>query len=186
MIDLLEKYSITDIIIFLVFLALAAKELITFIEWSKSKIREAGLEATMDKREEEKLDGYDEAIRKNNSRIVNLEKELESLSEEVTKLKKDFNEHLDETKEIKDSLSKLNTNISLLLESNRDIIKTTLTEKHHYYCYNKKWIDDYSLECCEKLFQHYKQEGGNSFIEHFMEDLRSLPTNKEKRREKDG
>lgn len=42
----------------------------------------------MDKREEEKLDGYDEAIRKNNSRIVNLEKELESLSEEVTKLKK--------------------------------------------------------------------------------------------------
>lgn len=88
MIDLLEKYSITDIIIFLVFLALAAKELITFIEWSKSKIREAGLEATMDKREEEKLDGYDEAIRKNNSRIVNLEKELESLSEEVTKLKK--------------------------------------------------------------------------------------------------
>jgi len=186
MIDLLEKYSITDIIIFLVFLALAAKELITFIEWSKSKIREAGLEATMDKREEEKLDGYDEAIRKNNSRIVNLENELESLSAEVTKLEKDFNKHLDETKEIKDDLSKLNTNISLLLESNRDIIKTTLTEKHHYYYYNKKWIDDYSLECCEKLFQHYKQEGGNSFIEHFMEDLRSLPTSEEKRREKDG
>ena len=57
MIDLLEKYSISDIIIFLVFLALAAKELITFIEWSKKKIKEAGLEATMDKREEEKLDG---------------------------------------------------------------------------------------------------------------------------------
>jgi hypothetical protein len=37
------------------------------------------------------------------------------------------------------------------------------------------WIDDYSMECCERRYQHYKDEGGNSFIKGFMEDLRALP-----------
>ena len=187
MIDLLEKYSITDILIFLAFIALAAKEFFTFVDWSKKKIKEAGLEATLDEREEEKLNEYDERIKANKSKMSYLEKSINTSLEKIAQFEKDINQYSEENKEITNQLEKLNNNISLLLDSNKDIIKTTLTEKHHYYCYTKKYIDDYSLECCEKLFQHYKEEGGNSFIEHFMEDLRSLPqsASEEKRREKE-
>ena len=37
------------------------------------------------------------------------------------------------------------------------------------------WIDDFSLDCLERRYQHYADEGGNSFIEGFMEELRALP-----------
>lgn len=187
MIELLEKYSITDILIFLAFIALAAKEFFTFVDWSKKKIKEAGLEATLDEREEEKLNEYDERIKANKSKMSYLEKSINTSLEKIAQFEKDINQYSEENKEITNQLEKLNNNISLLLDSNKDIIKTTLTEKHHYYYYTKRYIDDYSLECCEKLFQHYKEEGGNSFIEHFMEDLRSLPSSasEEKRREKE-
>lgn len=187
MIELLEKYSITDILIFLAFIALAVKEFFTFVDWSKKKIKEAGLEATLDEREEEKLNEYGERIKANKSKMSYLEKSINTSLEKIAQFEKNIDQYSKENEEITNQLEKLNNNISLLLDSNKDIIKTTLTEKHHYYCYTKRYIDDYSLECCEKLFQHYKEEGGNSFIEHFMEDLRSLPqsASEEKRREKE-
>jgi hypothetical protein len=36
------------------------------------------------------------------------------------------------------------------------------------------YIDDYSLDCLERRFKHYQDEGGNSYIEDLMKDLRSL------------
>lgn len=64
--------------------------------------------------------------------------------------------------------------IQLLTQSDKDDIKAWITEKHHYFCYEKKHIDDYSLDCIEKRYSHYKEEGGNSFIDDLMDDLRSL------------
>lgn len=77
--------------------------------------------------------------------------------------------------EISDSLDKLAGKLDMLMDSDRDSIKSFLTREHHYFCYQKGWIDDYSLECCEKRYNHYKAEGGNSFISGFMEELRALP-----------
>ncbi len=77
--------------------------------------------------------------------------------------------------EIKDELAKINDKITILINSDKDDIKNFITEKHRYYCYAAKWIDDYSLECIEKRYQHYKTEGGNSFIDGFMKDIRELP-----------
>lgn len=38
MIDLIKSYSATEIIVFIVLLAIAIKELISFIDWAKEKI----------------------------------------------------------------------------------------------------------------------------------------------------
>ena len=43
------------------------------------------------------------------------------------------------------------------------------------FCYEKRQIDDYSLDCLEKRYTHYVEEGGNSFIHDLMEDIRALP-----------
>ena len=38
-----------------------------------------------------------------------------------------------------------------------------------------KCIDDFSLDCIEKRFAHYQDEGGNSFIAALMAEIRALP-----------
>lgn len=74
-----------------------------------------------------------------------------------------------------DTLKELLAAVQLLTQSDRDDIKAWITEKHHYFCYDQTWIDDYSLDCIEKRFKHYEEEGGNSFVKDLMNDLRALP-----------
>ena len=65
--------------------------------------------------------------------------------------------------------------INILIESDRDDIKSWITEKHHYFCYDLGYIDDYNLQCVEARYKHYKEEKGNTFIDGFMRDIRALP-----------
>ena len=57
----------------------------------------------------------------------------------------------------------------------KDDIKAWITQQHHYFCYELKCIDDFSLDCIEKRFKHYQDENGNSFVENLMNELRTLP-----------
>ena len=65
--------------------------------------------------------------------------------------------------------------IELLTQSDKDDIKSWITEKHHYYCYEVKRIDDYSLDCIERRYSHYVEEGGNSYVQTLMNEIRQLP-----------
>ena len=76
---------------------------------------------------------------------------------------------------LKKDVEKIQKSIDTLIESDKENIKAWITEKHHYYCYEKKYIDDYTLDCLEKRFSHYEVEGGNSFVHNLMEELRALP-----------
>ena len=76
---------------------------------------------------------------------------------------------------LKKDVEKIQKSIDTLIESDKENIKAWITEKHHYYCYEKKYIDDYTLDCLEKRFTRYEEEGGNSFVHNLMNDLRDLP-----------
>ena len=76
---------------------------------------------------------------------------------------------------LKKDVEKIQKSIDTLIESDKENIKAWITEKHHYYCYEKKYIDDYTLDCLEKRFTRYEEEGGNSFVHNLMNDLRNLP-----------
>lgn len=65
--------------------------------------------------------------------------------------------------------------VDMLIASDKDDIKAYITKEHHYFCYEKGYIDDYSLDCLERRYGHYKDEGGNSFAEDLMKDVRTLP-----------
>lgn len=73
------------------------------------------------------------------------------------------------------NVAEIKAAIQLLTQSDKDDIKAWITEKHHYFCYEKHYIDDYSLDSIEKRYGHYKEEGGNSFVKDLMMDLRKLP-----------
>lgn len=64
--------------------------------------------------------------------------------------------------------------ISLLLESDKNNIKTWIKEQH------EKWmalgaIDSQSLDLLETRFGIYEKEGGNSWAHRLMDDIRGLP-----------
>lgn len=151
MIALLQHYSLSDILIFIVFLALAIKGFITFFDWARDRIRQVFNTEYQHLSEKERL-----------------EKRLQENSQMIRTLQ----ENQQKTDKILENLS---NKINMLIESDRDDIKAFITEKHHLYCYQRKWIDDFSLECLEKRYKHYEDEGGNSFIGGFMQQLRSLP-----------
>ena len=52
-------------------------------------------------------------------------------------------------------LEELSSKIDMLIESDKDDIKSFITREHHHFCYQVGWIDDFSLECIEKKYKHY-------------------------------
>lgn len=151
MMDLLQHYSLSDIVFFIVFLSVAVKGFITFFDWARNRLRQAFDVEHQHLSEKERL----EKRLQDNNYMIKILQESQQKSDEL--------------------LKDLSDKINMLIESDKDDIKAFITEKHHYYCYQKKWIDDFSLECLEKRYKHYEEEGGNSFIGGFMQQLRNLP-----------
>lgn len=140
MLNLLQEYSIDNLVAVIIILSLALKGGISFIDWCILRMKKF--------------------VYKN---------------DEPIRLKNDIASHSQDIEELKRSLKQLNKQVQLLIDSDKDDIKAFLTRQHHYFCYQKQWIDDYSLECIERRYNHYKEEGGNSFIKGFMEEIRALP-----------
>lgn len=151
MIELFQSYSLGTIIGVLVLAAVAIKEVVTFVEWAWGKLKKQFKKETKMKDEHDKIYKY---IDEHNKQIDTLIKNQESMQE---------------------YMNKIQTSIDLLLESDKDDIKSWITEKHHYFCYQKQCIDDYSLDCLERRFKHYLDEHGNSYVADLMEDIHKLP-----------
>lgn len=134
MINLLEQFSLNEIVVFVILLGTAVKGFLSFLDW----LNEKGVKFFNSKYQKPKQ----------------TEKVMQELVGEIKSLKKD---------------------VGLLMESDKDDIKAFITRQHHYFCYQLKQIDDQSLDCIEKRYSHYKDQGGNSYIDTLMHDLRSLP-----------
>ena len=93
-------------------------------------------------------------------------------SKEITN---NLSEQIKEINDIKDAIKNLSKKIDILTESDKDDIKAFITRQHHYFVYQRGWIDDYSLDCIEQRYRHYQEEGGNSFINTLMKEIRALP-----------
>lgn len=149
--ELLKTYSVTEIIIFLALFAAGIKCTIEFFDWSKKRLKNIfDKEYTANQQKVE----IDRQFTDTNNKI----KELEDTQINIVK-----------------TLDNVNDKVDLLLASDMDDIKMDLTREHHHYCYEQGWIDDYSLQCCLKRYDHYKDEGGNSFIKRFIDELQELP-----------
>lgn len=151
MIELFQEFTFSEIAMFIILLALAIKGVITFFEWAQQKIGKVFHIKNGKIAEKEKIK---QRLLKNTELI-----------EEITNKQNNTDEYL----------QKMSQKIDLLIQSDKDAIKSYITGEHHKFCYDLKEIDDFSLECLQKRYKHYADEGGNSFIEGFMQDLRKLP-----------
>ena len=145
--ELLARFELTDIIIMLTLLIVGAEKLIKAIDWLRARFRKS----------------YDEE---------------NTLKEEV----EDLNKFYEEKKVVDEGFAKVNERIDkicdlvdMLVESDKESIKAYITERHHFFVQERKWIDYHSMDCLERRFSIYEREHGNSFVEDLMNDLRQLP-----------
>ncbi len=149
--DLLNTYSIDQILLFIVLLAAAIKGVVSWIDWARNR--------------------GEKIIDKRNQRAT-----LENSVKELMTAQKNMKCDIDKCQtQLKETINEIKQSIDLLTNSDKDDIKAWITEKHHYYVYHIGYIDDYSLDCIERRYNHYKDEGGNSFIHELMEEIRALP-----------
>lgn len=151
MTELFNNYTVGEIVSFVVTFALATKGIVTFWDWAVDRVKKSMNKQTQKERERQILE---EKIERNEQKIIEVFKKEE------------------ENKQTLDNLSQC---VNILVQSDKDAIKSYITKEHHYYCYKQKWIDDYTLDCIERRYLHYKDEGGNSFICDLIEELRDLP-----------
>lgn len=149
--ELLEQYTITDILIFLFLFATGLKAILMLWDW------------------------FVDRLRKFFNKEVKVQQDKDELKEQVQQSISRIDAVAQKQDELVTQLKSLQETVTLLVHSDKDDIKSWITKEHHFFCYEQKYIDDYSLDCIEKRFTHYKAEGGNSFVEDLMRDLRALP-----------
>ena len=149
--ELLNTYSVSEILIFAMMLFVAIKGVTDAYDWVKGKISKV-TDRELQKRKKDK----------------DIEIRFDVNSNDIQKILK----HLEDSDKKMETLTK---SVQMLIDSDKDDIKAWITEQHHYFCYKLKAIDDYRLDTVEKRYSHYVAEGGNSFIETLMEEISRLP-----------
>ena len=171
--DLFTKYSISEIFIFLAIFATALKGFFSIWDWAVDRLK------TVFKKD------FDDEVEKNEiiAELANIrECHKEDKLEIITQVKDSNKEHLKDKKELlaqmqtlNSKIEKIDSTVHMLVASDKDDIKSWITQQHHHFCYVKKAIDDYSLDCIEKRYEHYCNENGNSYVATLMQEIRSLP-----------
>ena len=171
--ELFTKYTGTEIILFLITLAAAIKGFFTFWDWAYAKLKGLFQKETDEKCKDDAVAKQLEAI---SAQMADIREGHKEDKKEILNHIKDINiQHSLDRQELIKKIDETKTTISVLLSSDKDDIKSWITEKHHYFCYEKKVIDDYSLDCIEKRYQHYLDEGGYSYVATLMNEIRRLP-----------
>ena len=151
MLDLLKSYSLSDIVIFIVILALAIKELFSLIDYFKKKW----------------YGGFN-----NRHQAIN---EKEEFKKQIA----EFQQSLDE---LRDTQTKNQEILNVLIQSDVEDIRSWIVREHHYYRDNPNAIlDDFQMDCIEKRFACYEKEGGNSYIHDLVYELRDIHNHRSER-----
>ena len=69
----------------------------------------------------------------------------------------------------------VDTTLALVQERMQENSRSFLIDAHHKFCYKYNKIDDLNLQSIERRYLYYKTAGGDTFIDHLMEEIRSLP-----------
>lgn len=147
--ELLTTYSISDILVFIVLIALAIRGVVTFYDWGKSRLKAI---FDQDHIMESKQKEIDEKINKYDVLLTMIQENQDHLN---------------------GRLDMLDERINLLVESDKDSIKSYLVDKHKEVT-RQGYIDSYDYDVFLKRYSHYKDEGGNSYIGDLVDEVKKI------------
>lgn len=144
---LLTDMTLEQLILTIITIAIAVRYLGGLFDWFREKMRRFfDIENKKERKESE------------------LRESIESLKEKQQSLFTKF-----------EAVTAIEEKIDLITERLQNSSRSYIIEKHHWFCYHLKYIDTYSLDAIEREYMHYKQDGGDSFIDALMDEIRSLP-----------
>lgn len=149
--QLLSQYSIETLIILIALLGFSIKAMSELWEWFYNKFKEHFSFRTQRDQDHQQLI-----------------KEIKELSSDIKATKA-------EVRQLENNMSQFSDQMKITTERLQENARNYIIDKHHYFCYQVKAIDDLSLQSLERRFLYYKAAGGNSFIDGLMEEIRELP-----------
>lgn len=152
--QLFTTYTIVDVVLILFLTAFVLQEILKLIDFFKNRAKHKYDEEMADQKTEDKI----------------LDK-IEDLEDQFSAL---YHDGCASLNDIRQTLQKHDKTLERLIQSDKDDIRADIVKQHHYFI-TKGYIDDFSMDAIEKRYDHYKAEGGNSYISDLMHDLRKLP-----------
>ena len=149
--SVLKDFPISEILLCIIGVLILVKWIIEYFDWGHKRTK----------------DKYDQE--------AGHEKDIKDINERLNQNSEDIKMLIEMQKQQNEKIEQQNLRIGLLIDSDKDDIKAFITEKYHYFVEIRGWIDDYSLDCLERRFQHYKDENGNSFVADLMSEIKRLP-----------
>lgn len=150
MLEILSTYTIAQLLVILVGVGLLIKGIWDLVDFFIKKIK----------------NHYDKSQQGEITR--------KEIFEQVEKVSDKINKIVEEQSIIKGKIDDQQEFLDLLIESDKDQLKSLIVNRYHHFI-AKGWIDDFSMDSLEKNFQHYEDEGGNSYVHDLMVELRKLP-----------
>ena len=161
MLEFFTRYSINDIIIFIILFAIAVKAINDFIDWGKEKYNKKFNKDHLALNKQAKMDENYAVSQKQHEEVVAYCKKLDDKMDLIAKT-------------MREKVDKLDARLVQLTESDKHDIKGWIVEKHHYLI-KKGWVDDFTMDTLERRYSDYVAEEGNSYIAGLMGELRVLP-----------
>jgi hypothetical protein len=161
MLEILSAFSVHQIIVYTIMLALAIKGGVDFFGWVKDKYESKFNKDYKAKKGEEMLEEHYDKCKLQHlesvARYEGLNKKIDDLTENINQ-----------------KVGNIEAQIAQLVDSDRNDIKSWIVEKHHELM-KKAWVDDFTMDTIEKRFADYLAEDGNSYVEGLVNELRALP-----------
>ena len=149
--QLFSQYSIESLIILIVFLAVGFKFVNELFEYFYNKFKTYfNYQSQKDVKHAEIINSLNDL----KDAVKILQNQIEVQSEEIKQLQ---------------------NHEKLTVERLQENSRSFIIDKHHYFCYEIKAIDDLNLQSLERRYLYYKAAGGNSFVDGLMEEIRELP-----------
>lgn len=155
---LLNNFSLPTLLLILFTFVFAAKAISEVIDYFKDKLK--------------KYFRVEDEKEKNQRELDLLQKSIDELKNSIDTRFDEINFKLDRQEQ---NIKQLQATDSITLARLQDEARSKIIDKHHYFCYKIKAIDDLSLQSLERAYMYYTNAGGNTFIEGLMKELRQLP-----------
>lgn len=109
-----------------------------------------------------------------NEALTNLKSVVDSIQKKSAETDEVLGNRIDT---INNKLSAMDEKSSLLIESDREGIKSYITDKY-YQALSDRYIELHVLETLELRYKMYLQENGNTYVRKLMESMREMPNRK--------
>lgn len=97
----------------------------------------------------------------------------ENNSNRITSVEKGLDQYKRDTIKISKSITKIDKTVSILIESDKEDIKSYIVSQYHKWM-ELGYIDIYAYETILLRYENYKKEHGNSFVKKLIDELEQL------------